>query len=193
MSLKIIFLGKGDLALEIREWYRARPMAGTKFYAFIENAEINNWIPKEDELFVIAIADTEVKAKIVRSLKERGAKFASIIHPTALIAEDADLGEGIVIGPYSVVSVGAHVGAFTYINMHSSIGHGVTIFPFCSISSHVDLCGNVRLEECVFIGSSVAILPGVIISDSAFIGAGSVVTNNISRGDHVFGNPARGV
>jgi len=198
--LKLIILGAGSFAHEVREWYRAKPVPGLKFHGFLSDFDadkpgvigtIHGWIPKEDERFVIGIGDPEVKKKIIDLMIDKGAFFESVIHPSVLLSEDSEIGVGVVIGPYSIVSVGAVIGNFTYINMHSSVGHNVGIGNYCSISSHVDLCGNSQLGECVFVGSSAAILPKIIIEDNAYVGAGSVVTTN-TKGK-VFGNPARSI
>lgn len=42
---------------------------------------IEDWQPKGDEEFALDIGFTALKRKIVAELKDRGAKFASIIHP----------------------------------------------------------------------------------------------------------------
>jgi len=49
----------------------------------------------------------------------------------------------------------------------------------------------VDIKDNVIIGGGVTILPGVIIDIDAVIGAGSVVTENISAGLMVAGNPAK--
>lgn len=63
------------------------------------------------------------------------------IHPTAIIAPDAQLEEGVEIGPYSIigpdVKIGKNtiVGPHTVIDIHTQIGEGCNIFQFCSIGA----------------------------------------------------------
>ena len=61
---------------------------------------IKTWIPQKNEHFVIAIANPSTKEMITKNLEGRGAKFVSIIHPTAIISEFSKLGRGVVVYPY---------------------------------------------------------------------------------------------
>ena len=63
------------------------------------------------------------------------------IHPTAIIAPDAQLEEGVEIGPYSIVGSDVKIGKNTIIGPHAvidnytQIGEGCHIFHFCSIGA----------------------------------------------------------
>jgi UDP-N-acetylglucosamine acyltransferase len=63
------------------------------------------------------------------------------IHPTAIIAPDAQLAEGVEIGPYSIIGADVKIGKNTIIGSHTviddytHIGEGNKIFQFCSIGA----------------------------------------------------------
>jgi len=63
------------------------------------------------------------------------------IHPTAIIAADAQLEEGVEIGPYSIigpeVTIGKNtiIGPHTVIDNYTRIGEGCKILQFCSIGA----------------------------------------------------------
>jgi UDP-N-acetylglucosamine acyltransferase len=65
----------------------------------------------------------------------------SDIHPTAIIAEGAEISEGCVIGPYSLIGEGVRLGPNVRVDGHvniegdTEIGEGCRLFPFCSIGS----------------------------------------------------------
>ena len=67
--------------------------------------------------------------------------MASIIHPTAIVAPGAELGEGVDIGPYCIVGPKVRLGAGTRLMAHvfldgrTSLGNGCTVFPFASIGT----------------------------------------------------------
>jgi UDP-3-O-[3-hydroxymyristoyl] glucosamine N-acyltransferase len=42
------------------------------------------------------------------------------VHPTAVVAEDAELGEDVAIGPFCVIGAGARIGARTILDSHVS-------------------------------------------------------------------------
>lgn len=64
-----------------------------------------------------------------------------MIHPTAIISPDAQLGEGVEIGPYVVIGSDVKIGKNTVIGPHSviedftHIGESCHIFQFCSIGA----------------------------------------------------------
>ena len=61
------------------------------------------------------------------------------VHPTAIVAPSAELGDGVQIGPYSVLGAhvrlgaGVRVGSHVAIEGRTTIGRGTVIFPFASI------------------------------------------------------------
>ncbi len=61
------------------------------------------------------------------------------IHPTAVIAPGAELGDGVEIGPYCVIGGHVQVGAGTkllshvVVAGHTKMGTGCTLFPFASL------------------------------------------------------------
>jgi UDP-N-acetylglucosamine acyltransferase len=63
------------------------------------------------------------------------------IHPTAIIASDAQLAEGVEVGPYSIIGSDVKIGENTIIGPHTvidnytHIGEGCHIFQFCSIGA----------------------------------------------------------
>lgn len=152
---------------------------------------IEDWIPQEGQEFVCAIADPYGKELVTKKLKERGAVFTSVIHPTAYISDYVEIGEGAVIYPYAALSVNCRIGDFVTILFSSGIGHDVKIGDYCTISSYCDLTGGVIVEEKAFMGSHVTIIPHKKIRPEAYIAAGSVVVSNVRAGCHVMGNPAK--
>lgn len=63
------------------------------------------------------------------------------IHPTAIIADKADLADDVEVGPYSIVHDDVHVGAGTKIGAHSIIHSYVSLGESNMIADHVVLGG----------------------------------------------------
>ncbi len=100
-----------------------------------------------------------------------GKQFMSGIHPTAVIAEGAQIGEGVEIGPYSVIGPHVSIGAgaclrpHVVIDGHTTIGAGCNIFSFACIGSQtqdlkfrggrstVDIGDRTTLREYVTVNS----------------------------------------
>ena len=151
---------------------------------------INDWEPREDEEFALALGSPALKRKIVSILKAKGAKFATVIHPTAMLSEFAHHGEGFIMFPYSKLSANSKVGDFVTL-LSSPIGHDTLIGDYSVISGNCSVVRNVVIGQDVFLAAGVCIAQDVHIGDGAYLGLGCVVLKDVKPGDTMFGNPAR--
>ncbi len=204
---KLIIVGAGGFARELVDWIEdINDVTPTwDLLGFIDDypdalvgthckykiiGTVKDWLPSDDESFVCGLAFPEVKKKVVGILESRGAKFVSIVHPTAIISDSAQIGEGVVITPRSGVNADAFVGDFVSI-LESGIGHDARVGAFSTLSGRVNINGHVSVGESVYIGCAASIAPGKTVGDGASISIGSVVISNVKPGTTVYGNPAK--
>jgi sugar O-acyltransferase (sialic acid O-acetyltransferase NeuD family) len=166
------------------------PLAGYD-YSISHLDSIENYRPGEGDLFVMAIGDPAAKRRVAEMLRGRGGRFATLIHPSAVIARSARLDEGVVVCPQALVSADAAVGQLVIINALSSVGHDVRVGDYSTLSAHVDLTGFVSLGEGVLVGSGAKLLPKVKVGDGATIGAGTTVYRNVAAGATAYAAPAK--
>lgn len=160
-------------------------------YQLAYRGTIEDYTPVDGERLIVAIGEPEAKQRVVELLRARGATFAGIVHPTAVIAKSARLGEGVVVCPLSLVSADAQVGDFVAINAMSSVGHDVKLGACSTLSAHVDLTGRVEVGTCCFFGTGAKVLPGVRIGEGAKIGAGTVIMRHVKPGSVMYTPPAK--
>ena len=60
--------------------------------------------------------------------------IAPQVHPSAIVDEAAELGEGVVVGPYCIVGPGVRIGARTVLQGHVVVERDTTIGEDCRIS-----------------------------------------------------------
>jgi sugar O-acyltransferase (sialic acid O-acetyltransferase NeuD family) len=154
-------------------------------------ARISDFQPNRDDLFVCAIGARAHKRRICEELKERGASFFTVVHPTVIVGPNVTLGEGVVLCPRVSVTCDVEIGEMAMLNLHCTVGHDVRIGAWSTVSAQCDLTGFVQIGEGAFLGSGVRVIPGKRVGDDAVVGAGSVVIRNVRDGQKVFGNPAR--
>lgn len=152
---------------------------------------IDDYQLQSNEEFVCCIGESDTRAHIVEKLKAKGAVFATLIHPTAIVADTCTIGEGSVIYPFALISDNAHVGKGCIINMYSSVAHDAILGEFCTISAHCDVTGMCKVGNHVFMGTTSNLVPGSRIGDNVYICAGSTVAGRIRSDTKVLGNPAK--
>lgn len=150
---------------------------------------IKEWRVSENEVFAIGIASPKIKEIVVNSLKERGAKFVTLIHPRAMVYESAEIGEGCVIGGMSNIGDCARVGNFVNV-AGSVVGQDTIIDDYTTTTAFVNIV-SAKIGKRVFIGSHSVILNGKKVGDDAFVCAGSIVMTNVKPGVKVMGYPAK--
>lgn len=165
------------------------PLAGKECdYGVV--GKIVDYVPKENDVLAMAVADPKGKQKLAEMLLARGATFENIIHPYANMSDFIEMGTGNVIYPKAELSNDIRLGNFTTI-LCSLLGHDVEVGDYSTISSLCNITGYVKIGKGVFIGGSCAIVPHAVIDDGAYVGMGSVVLRHVRAGKKVFGNPAR--
>lgn len=154
---------------------------------------IKEWKPTEHEQYVLAIATPKVKEYIVPFLKEKGAKFATIIDPTVSIGERTKVGEGVVIFGQVGISVDVVIGDFVFFNTLDGIGHDAVIGDYCTFGPKVCISGATKIGKCVNVGALASTYPGVQVGDYATIGMNSAVIRRVKPSTTVIGVPAKNI
>lgn len=80
--------------------------------------------------------------------------MAFSVHPTAIVDEGAEIGEGSRIWHWVHVCGGAKIGQGVSLGQNVFVGNKVTIGDRCKIQNNVSVYDNVTLEEGVFCGPS---------------------------------------
>ena len=154
---------------------------------------IHDWVPKGNEQYVLAIAAPRTKEKVVPVLKNKGAKFATIIPPSVDIGERTVLGEGVVFFGKVGVSVDVKIGDFVFFNALDGIGHDVVIGDYCTFGPKVCISGATKIGKCVNVGALASNYPGIEVGDYATIGMNSAAIRRVKPNTTVIGVPAKAI
>ncbi|MGA2328291.1 MAG: UDP-3-O-(3-hydroxymyristoyl)glucosamine N-acyltransferase [Bryobacteraceae bacterium] len=84
------------------------------------------------------------------------------IHPTAVVAETAEVGPGAAIGPHASIGESARIGARTRIGAGCAIGRRVTLGEDCILHAHVTV-----YDDCD-IGARAVLHSGCVIGADGF-------------------------
>lgn len=149
--------------------------------------------PEEDQCFIPAIGSAKGKLAVCEVIRRRGGAFTDVIHPTAIVAPNVSMGQGILLFPHALVSVNVRLGSFVTFLVSAVAGHDAVIDDGVTVCAHCDVNGHAHIERGVFLGSQAVVLPGARVCEFATVGAGSVVLRKVPAGQTVFGVPAKGI
>ncbi|MGY2002866.1 acetyltransferase [Blastococcus sp. SYSU DS1024] len=119
------------------------------------------------------------------------ATFALAIHPSALIAPTAQIGEGTVVLHGAVVQPNARLGRHVLVNTAASVDHDCVVEDYAHISPHATLSGHVHIGEGTHIGAGAVLIPTIKVGRWCRVGAGAVVIRDLPDHCTAVGNPAR--
>lgn len=155
-----------------------------------------DWIKGKDRRrigFMVAIANPNGRRRLEMHhwLIDQGLQPTTIVHKTAFVADDAEIGMGTTIDATAVVGAKCKIGRQCIIGIGSVINHGSILEDAVDTTTGVVVCGDVHVGENVWLGAHCTILPRLKIGQDAVVGAGALVTKNVPSGITVVGNPAK--
>jgi len=168
---------------------RGTQHAGRSVYGTIE--ELGHDFRGRELWFFCAIGDNDSRAKMVRRADKFGWKPATLVHPSAILDANVEIGAGSYIGPASVISFNTKIGSHVVVDMHVSVGHDALLKDFCAVFPGARISGNCRLGEHALVGSNATLLPWTVLGDRAVVGANSLAHGSIGPDTTIFGVPAR--
>lgn len=151
---------------------------------------ISEYKPLEDDVFVCSIGG-QSRSKCIQTLLEKGGVFISLIHKTARIGTNVQMGKGNQVGAFTTIAADAKIGDYNFIQSNTIIGHDVTIGSWNRIDSHVMCVGGTTIGDYNMIHTSAMINHNVHVGNNTLIGACSLVITNVEDNITVAGNPAR--
>jgi len=137
--------------------------------------------------------DTLRRVGLFNRFRSAGYRFLNVIHPSAIMAPDVALGEGVQIMAGTVLQTGCNIGDNTIVNTRASIDHDCHIGAHVHIAPGAVLSGGVTVGDYVHIGAGATIVQGIHIGANCMIAAGAVVIRDIPAGKTVIGVPAKEV
>ena len=126
-----------------------------------------------------SISQPYLREELFKKFKNLGYKFINVIHPSAVIATDVKLGEGVQVMAGAVIQSGSVIGDNVIVNTKASVDHDCRIGQHVHLAPGVVICGNVCVEELGHVGAGAKILQSVRVGARALVSAGTLVKSDI--------------
>lgn len=140
---------------------------------------------------VVAIGRNDARLRKAGLLEEMGFTLVSVVHPSAVLAGDVQIGDGTVVMAGVVVNSSARIGSHVILNTCATVDHDCILDDGCHLSPGVHLAGNVSIGKGSHVGIGACAIQNVTIGEWVTVGAGAVVIRDVASGKTVVGNPAK--
>lgn len=154
-----------------------------------DNMLMSSW-PENTKLFV-ALGNNADRVELGERARRKGIVLATLIDPSAIVSETAEVGVGSVLMPAVVVNANTRIGAHCILNTACTIDHDGNIGDGVQIGPGVHAAGDVAIGDQAIIGIGASLLPGINVGPEVVVGAGAVVTKDVMDGLTVTGIPAQ--
>ncbi len=131
------------------------------------------------------------RAAIIRELGVPRARWATLIDPQAVVADDVTCGVGVLAAAGCAIMCGARLGDHVAVRNGAHVGHDCTVGDFAMVGVNAVVCGYATVREGAHIAPGAVVREGLTIGRYSVIGLGAVVIENVPDGAIVAGNPAR--
>jgi len=160
----------------------------------IQYDTVKELLKKKDTYFLYTLISTkyrEAHLSKLLDLKIPEERFATIIHPTAVISKFSSIGRGVSIQPF--VSVGPNVKIANHVQIfaQSLIGHNAKLDDYTYVANNSCIGANVHLQEGAYLGTNCSTIENITLGRWCLVGIGAVVIKDVLPYSKVVGNPAR--
>lgn len=180
-------------AWEILGWLDSNAAAhGTTVHDLPVLGDVD-WLQANPDVYVtVAIGAPPVRRRVVERVRAIGhTRFATLIHPTALIGRRVEIGEGTVICAGVITSTDYRLGQHVLINRMATVAHDDDLHDFVTIAPSAVISGNVTIGEGTDLGTNATVNQGVEIGAWTIVGSGAVVTKSLPANCTAVGAPAK--
>ncbi|UUU39243.1 NeuD/PglB/VioB family sugar acetyltransferase [Streptomyces sp. NBC_00162] len=135
--------------------------------------------------------DYAVRARLVRRLGLPVNRYATVVHPTAVVSGSSVLGAGSVLLAQCVLTAAVRVGSHVAVMPQVVLTHDDAVGDFATLASGVRLGGGVRLGRGAYVGAGSLVREYTTVGAWSLTGMGSTVLGDVPPGEVWAGSPAR--
>jgi sugar O-acyltransferase (sialic acid O-acetyltransferase NeuD family) len=118
-------------------------------------------------------------------------RYATLVHPAAVVAESATLGAGTVVHATTVLTADVDLGAHVAVMPAVVLTHDDVVADGVTFGAGARVAGSVTIGAGAYIGSGALLRESLAIGAGAVVGMGAVVTRPVPAGEVWAGVPAR--
>jgi UDP-N-acetylbacillosamine N-acetyltransferase len=139
----------------------------------------------------VAIGHCRARMDLSKVAMDRGLRLGSVIHPSAILALDATIGDGTFVAAGAIVGPASRVGQCVILNSGCSVDHDCVVEDGAHIGPGVHMGGAAHVGQLAWIGIGATLRDRASVGHGAIVGAGAVVLRDVPPELVAYGVPAR--
>lgn len=132
-----------------------------------------------------------LRRRLHAQFTHQGYRFATLIHPSAILGSGVELGQGVQIMAGVIVQADTRIGDDVILNTGARIDHDSEVGDHVHVAPGAVLSGDVTLGDGCHIGAGAILLQGVRLGSEVVIGLGTTVLTDVPSGHQQTGQPPR--
>lgn len=153
-----------------------------------------DWPRQVKHLGITNVASCLSAPNVRKTAFEQGVRenllFPPLIHPSAQILAEAELGARVIIEPNCYVGYRAEVGVCTHMHAGSQLDHHSVLGSFNTLLPGAIIAGNALIRSATVIGMGALFANRVELGEGSVVGAGSTVLQSFTEpGQKLLGSP----
>lgn len=200
-SQRLVIVGAGGMAREAlwlaRETFDvvgflddAPARQGQVFDGVPVLGPVDDWA-RHDAALVVAIGVPRSRKAVVERLG--GARFAALVHGSAMIGHNVEIGEGAMVAAGAILTCDIKVGRHALVNAGAILMHDCRLGDYATVAPGAVVPGAVELGAGAEVALGASLRQGTKLGEGAMVGMGAVVTRDVAPNLLVYGAPARPV
>lgn len=118
-------------------------------------------------------------------------RYATLVHPTAVVPASAVIGRGAVLQAASIMTADVELEAHVAVMPGVVLTHDVLVGEGATLAAGAMVAGAVTIERGAYVGSGALLRERVVVGSGSLIGMGAVVTRSVPADEVWVGVPAR--
>jgi len=166
---------------------------GYRVLGCIEQNVIDELLCDPEIYFYWSLISVKFNHKFIHNLERLNIpleRFATIVHPMAVVSSTASLGSGVSVQPFVNIGPNVKIGNHIHIFAQAMIGHGAVLDDYSYVANNACVGANVKMKKGAYIGTNATTIENICLGEWSLTGIGSVVIRNVEDYCTVVGNPA---
>lgn len=160
----------------------------------IDRSTVEKFLNDPDIYFFYSLISLKLNFKFLPKLINLGIpreRFATLIHPTAVVSEFSKIGYGTAVQPLVSIGPNTIIGDHVHIFAQALIGHGSRLDNYSYVANNACIGADVHLKEGAYLGTNATTIEFISLGKWSVTGIGAVVLKDVPDFTKVVGNPAR--